>query len=243
MKKYIIRIDDASEYMDVDKWSQMEELLDKYGVKPIFGIIPDNHDDSLTGIYERDRGFWDKANRWIIKGWTPAMHGFQHVYVTESGGINPVNKRSEFAGLPYEVQEEKIEHGWKILKEHHMNPNIFFAPSHTFDNNTLHAIKEKTDIRIISDTIAYDAYKDGDFWFIPQQSGRVRKLPFKIITFCYHPNMMKERDYKILNSFLDKHRTDFINNYMDILNERHLGLLDRIIRRVYFARREIRLPL
>jgi predicted deacetylase len=237
MKKYIIRLDDASEYMDVDKWSQIEELLDKHGVKPIFGIIPDNHDYSLTSIYKRDQSFWEKAHRWIIKGWIPAMHGCEHLYVTENGGVNPVNKRSEFAGLPYEVQEKKIERGWEILKEHHINPNIFFAPSHTFDNNTLHAIKKKTDIRIISDTIAYDAYKDGDFWFIPQQSGRVRKLPFKIVTFCYHPNMMQEIDYKVLNVFLEKHRLEFINYYPDILNERHPGLLDRIIRRVYFVKR------
>jgi predicted deacetylase len=210
LKKYIIRLDDASEYMDVEKWSQMEELLDKYGVKPIFGIIPDNHDDSLTSMYNHEPDFWNKAHRWIAKGWIPAMHGCEHLYVTENGGVNPINKRSEFAGLSYDVQAEKIERGWEILKEHYIQPNIFFAPSHTFDDNTLHAIKNRTDIRIISDTIAYDAYKDGDFWFIPQQSGRVRRLPFKIVTFCYHPNMMQERDYTMLNNFLGKHHLEFI---------------------------------
>lgn len=29
MSKYIIRLDDASDYMDVEKWQQMEDLLDK----------------------------------------------------------------------------------------------------------------------------------------------------------------------------------------------------------------------
>ena len=48
MRTYLIRLDDASEYMDLDKWSRMEELLDKYNIKPIFGIIPDNQDPKLV---------------------------------------------------------------------------------------------------------------------------------------------------------------------------------------------------
>ena len=30
-----MRLDDASEYMDVEKWQRMENLLDKYGIKPM----------------------------------------------------------------------------------------------------------------------------------------------------------------------------------------------------------------
>ena len=32
MKKYYIRLDEASEYRDVEKWIRLEELLDKYGI-------------------------------------------------------------------------------------------------------------------------------------------------------------------------------------------------------------------
>lgn len=35
MSRYIMRLDDASEYMDVEKWQRMENLLDKYGIKPM----------------------------------------------------------------------------------------------------------------------------------------------------------------------------------------------------------------
>ena len=193
MSQYILRLDDASDYMDVKKWQRMEELLDQYGIKPLVGVIPDNLDSSLTDTYEQDPEFWDKTARWKEKGWELALHGCYHKYTTKEGGINPVNQRSEFAGVPLDRQKEMIRHGVDVLKGHDIEPKVFFAPSHTFDENTLVALKEESDIRIISDTIANDVYFENNFYFIPQQSGRVRKLPFKMVTFCYHPNIRGRR--------------------------------------------------
>ena len=42
--RYLIRLDDACPYMDRVKWQRMENILDKYGVKPLVGIIPANAD-------------------------------------------------------------------------------------------------------------------------------------------------------------------------------------------------------
>ena len=129
MGQYILRLDDASDHMDLEKWICIEKLLDRYEVKPIFGIIPQNGDESLVSKYEKNPAFWDLMHNWIDKDWIPAMHGYEHRYVTKNGGINPVNKRSEFAGLPYEEQAEKIKKGYQILVEHGIAPEIFFAPS------------------------------------------------------------------------------------------------------------------
>ena len=41
---YLVRLDDASEYMDIEKWKIVEGILDKYQIKPLVGIIPDNKD-------------------------------------------------------------------------------------------------------------------------------------------------------------------------------------------------------
>ena len=208
MSKYIIRLDDACEKMDVEKWDRMEKLLDKYKVKPLVGVIP-HCEDPMMDKYEFDAEFWKKVEIWKNKGWTIAMHGYNHVYGTPCGGMNPVNKRSEFAGLSYEEQAEKIERGWEILIDYGFHPEVFFAPSHTFDENTLKALKNKTTIRVISDTIASDVYKKDDFWFIPQQSGSVRKLPLKTVTFCYHPNTMTDKSFEILEAFLDSYQNRF----------------------------------
>ena len=82
MSQYILRLDDASDYMDVKKWQRMEELLDQYGIKPLVGVIPDNRDSSLTDTYEQDPEFWDKTARWKEKGWELALHGCYHKYPT-----------------------------------------------------------------------------------------------------------------------------------------------------------------
>lgn len=236
MSKYLLRLDDASDFMDVEKWLRMEELLAQYDVKPIFGIIPKNADVSLVSKYERNPGFWGLIQSWIGKGWTPAMHGYEHCYVTENGGINPVNKRSEFAGLPYAEQREKLEKGYAILKGHGVEPKIFFAPSHTFDEDTLKALEDATPIRVISDTIANDIYKKGAFWFIPQQSGRVRKLPFKTVTFCYHPNAMNDVAFNALKVFLNKNHSCF-SSYLQLqFKEREINRFDLMLRKIYFIR-------
>lgn len=235
MSKYILRLDDACEKMDIEKWDRIEQLLDKYGVKPLVGVIP-HCEDPMMDDYPIDSNFWSKVNNWISKDWSIAMHGYNHVYSTECGGINPINKRSEFAGEPLEVQKEKIRKGISIMREHGINPKTFFAPSHTFDRNTLLALKAESDINIISDTIANDVYYQDDFQFVPQQSGRVRKLPFKVVTFCYHPNMMQENDFLILECFLEKNSDLFIEFPIE-KNHRKFDFYDFLIKKMYFLRR------
>ena len=126
-------------------------------------------------------------------------------------GLNPFWKRSEFAGIPLERQKEKIRKGITVLHQHGFEPKYFFAPSHTFDLNTLEALRVETDIRIVSDTIGRYPYKYGDFVFIPQISGHCAKMSLSgIYTFCFHPNTMKESSYVALEEFLAKKHNQFI---------------------------------
>ncbi len=237
MSQYILRLDDASDYMDTKKWQRMEELLEQYGVKPLVGIIPDNRDPSLVESYQQDPAFWTKVERWKDKGWELALHGCYHKYITEEGGMNPVNKRSEFAGVPLEQQCQMIRHGVETLKQHGISPRVFFAPSHTFDENTLAALKAGSEIRIISDTVANDVYYQDEFYFIPQQSGHVRKLPFRVVTFCYHPNMMEDADFAALEAFLKNHIQCFASVSDLAMKKRAKSTLDWMLRKIYFAKR------
>ncbi len=234
MPKYIMRLDDACEKMDVEKWKRMESILDKYGVRPLVGVIP-RCEDPMMAQYSFNPDFWETVSKWISKNWTIAMHGYNHVYTTNCGGINPVNKRSEFAGLPLETQKEKIRKGVDVFRQHGINPKVFFAPSHTFDENTLLALKEESDIRIVSDTIANKPYSKYDMTFVPQQSGRVRKLPFNMVTFCYHPNTMKNSDFLDLELFLQQNQC-FVDFPINMVT-RKLGVFDRFLKKIYYARR------
>lgn len=233
---YLLRLDDASQYMNKTNWQKMEQLLDQYSIKPIVGVIPINRDKELLkyGVVEE---FWELAKNWQTKGWTIALHGCTHVYETEDGGINPVNMRSEFAGLSLDRQKKKIRTGYSVLLSHEIYPELFYAPSHTFDLNTLEALKEETNIRVISDTVANDVYFENDFFFIPQQSGHVRKLPFKTVTFCYHPNTMKDIDFDVLENFLKQYRDRFGAVSIRALMKKRKSIYDRALRKLYFIRR------
>lgn len=236
MSKYIIRLDDAAEKMNITKWNKMEKLLDKYNIKPLVGVIP-NCKDPMMDVYQKDLNFWKKVNKWEKKGWTIALHGYEHLYCTNDGGINPVNLRSEFAGVSLEDQKLKIKKGVRIFEEHGINPKVFFAPSHTFDENTIEALKSETSIRIISDTISNKPYTKYGITFIPQQSGKVRKLPFNTVTFCYHPNEMKKNDFEYLEIFLKKNKESFISFPLVTTNKK-VSFYDTILKKIYFLRKE-----
>jgi predicted deacetylase len=235
---YYLRLDDASPFANQANWSKMENLLDKYGVKPIVGIIPDNQDPSMLKNYQQNLSFWDDALRWQSKGWLIALHGYHHLYTTTEGGINPVHQRSEFAGLPMQLQKDMLQKGCAILRSHHIEPKAFFAPSHTFDEQTVTALLEGTSIRMISDTIAWNVYWKNGMFYLPQQAGRVRRLPFRFTTFCYHPNTMNDSAFEILESFLKKNQSKFGDPSSFALKKRHLSLFDRALRALYLHRKK-----
>jgi len=237
---YLIRLDDASEYMDINNWGKIEILLDKYNIKPLVGVIPKNQDESLISVYKKDEKFWQKVKNWERKKWEIALHGYKHVYETKCGGLNPINLRSEFAGVSLERQKDKIREGINIFKKRNINTRVFFAPSHTFDKNTIIALREESNIRIISDTIANDIYKKNDFYYIPQQSGKVRNLNFKVTTFCYHPNEMNKKDFLELENFIKKNKEKFISFKKISLKNRKYSLYDKLLKFLYFSKRAIK---
>ena len=54
----LIRIDDIAENMNWDLMDKCEILFDKYNIKPVLGVIPNNRDKELMK-YERRNNFWD----------------------------------------------------------------------------------------------------------------------------------------------------------------------------------------
>lgn len=238
---YLIRLDDACPTMDKEKWQRMEELLLKYNIRPMVGIIPSNADPEQI-ISAVDDCFWEKIRIWEQNGWAIALHGYDHCYISQSSGINPLWNRSEFAGVPLDIQKQKISEGIRIFRANGIEPLYFFAPSHTFDENTLKALRECTNIRIISDTIATRPYRKEDFIFIPQFGGRCREMNLPgIFTFCFHPNIMDDDDFRKLEEFIIRNSSDIISfNELDLSNVRSLNFLDSLVSRLYFLYRRFR---
>lgn len=234
-KHYVFRLDDASDKMDISKWQRMEDLLERNGIKPLVGVIP-QCEDPMMEKYQKDPLFWIKVKKWQQKGWIIALHGYNHVCTTNEGGINPVNKRSEFAGVPYELQLKKIKDGIEIFRMHGIEPKVFFAPSHTFDHDTIKALKDVSQIRIISDTWAWNSYNRDGITYVPQQSGQVRNVPFKLSTFCYHPNTMKDGDFEKLELFFKDNKDLFVPFPLE-QTTRKISVVDRMLQWIYFKSR------
>lgn len=241
MINYLIRLDDACPTMDSAKWESVERILDAYGVRPMVGVIPHNEDPDQL-IDAPDASFWDKVKVWDQKGWAIALHGYNHCYTTESAGINPLWNRSEFAGMPLDVQRDKIRFGIDIMRAHGIRPSYFFAPSHTFDENTLTALYEESDIRIISDTLAFRPYRYGAFVFVPQVGGSCRRMIFPgIWTFCLHPNTMSEDGMAELKRFLQRYSAKFIRfQDLDYEAAAEKTIADCAFSSVYFLRRSLK---
>lgn len=240
---YLIRLDDACSTMDAKKWKRIEEILDLYGVHPMVGIIPANNDPKQQ-IDEVDIEFWDKVKSWKMKGWSIALHGYDHCFISESGmsGLNPLWERSEFAGVSLELQKEKIRKGVVEFRSHGIDPMYFFAPAHTYDENTLSALREESNIRVISDTIATHPYRNGDFIFIPQLGGHCTEVKIPgIWTFCLHPSEMTEENFVATERFLKVHKNEIIGfDELDLKNLKGKNLLSRFLSWLYFARRRLK---
>lgn len=243
MNKYLIRLDDACPTMDAQKWQRMEDILDAFGVKPMVGVIPANEDPKQM-IDTEDSRFWFKVKNWENKGWAIALHGYDHCFISDKGmaGLNPLWARSEFAGVPLVLQKKKIHKGIEVCRANGIEPEYFFAPAHTFDENTLQALREESNIRIISDTIATKPYRKNDFVFIPQLGGHCTEMKISgIWTFCLHPSAMKEEEFIATERFLHVHKDEMFDfEKLNHTNLKDKSFIDKILSFAYFTYRKIR---
>jgi hypothetical protein len=86
---------------------------------------------------------------WQEWGWTIALHGFQHRYVSKNAGLVAVRKKSEFAGLPVETQREKLRRGMEIFAREGIKSRVWIAPGNAFDAATV-ALLPEFGINVIS---------------------------------------------------------------------------------------------
>ncbi|HUF09417.1 MAG TPA: DUF2334 domain-containing protein [Rhodothermales bacterium] len=227
--RYIVRLDDACPTMDATRWGMLEEMLDDLNIRPLVAVVPDNRDPTLQ-LDQPDPRFWEKVHAWIEKGWTIAMHGYQHVFHTVDRRrlVLPFYDRSEFAGLPYHDQAAKIRASWDLFRQQGIEPKVWIAPAHCFDRVTLQAIREETSIRIVSDGIARDQFYRFGFFWLPQQLWSLEAKRSGLWTVCLHPNSMSVSDIKDLKGSLasDKYRVRVVSAEFVICRQRRRSPAD-----------------
>jgi len=232
-EKYIIRLDDACPTMNHSKWNRLERLLERYYIKPIVAVIPNNKDKKLMVDVSNDE-FWKQVKTWQNKNWEIALHGFEHKYTTKYKSLVPINDYSEFAGVPLSEQRLKIQEGIRIFKENNISCRAWIAPAHSFDENTIKALKSESNISIISDGIAWSPYYEHEMHWIPQQLWKPRKMPFGTWTICYHPDDMKDKDFEVLEKFLEKNSQKFISIDELELTKKSKGFFEKKFEKAYW---------
>lgn len=175
MKKHIlIRFDDICPTMDHTQWNIADEILKEHNVKPLLGVIPECKDPDLM-IDPEKIDFWKWLKHLQDIGYTIAMHGCYHLYVTDKRGLVNESRHSEFAGLPYEEQYKMIVYGRNILRAHGIITDIFFAPAHSYDKNTLKALSD-AGFRYMSDGRSNRPYRVGGLICLPCKSFGVPRI-------------------------------------------------------------------
>ncbi len=198
----LIRLDDIAENMNWDLMKRSEQLFEKYKIKPVLGVIPNNNDTELLS-YPKNEDFWEQVRSWKKKGWEIAMHGSSHVYdkETENKDYFKYGGRSEFFGHSLEAQMLKIKNGLNKFKNENIEIRSFYAPNHTYDQNTFAALKN-SGISEIIDGYGLMPYTYRDIKFIPQLFYKVYALPFGIQTTQIHLNYWKQKDFENFEKFI-----------------------------------------
>jgi hypothetical protein len=186
-------------------WREVERILIAADVKPVLAVIPANEDTKLN-VCEPEARFWDIVRGWQERGWTIGLHGYEHRYVTKEPGLVGLNPRSEFAGVPAPVQAEKLRSALDIFRREQVQPEVWVAPGHSFDDATVGALKE-LGIAAISDGFFLSPHRDGrEMLWIPQQMWSLQYRPFGLWTACFHINGWTEREVRRFARDIDAYR-------------------------------------
>ena len=226
--KILIRLDDIAENMNWSLMKQTELLFEKYEIKPVLGVIPNNKDNKLLS-YPKKNDFWNQVRIWRDKGWEIAMHGSTHVYdkICENKDYFGYSGESEFCGHSLETQTSKIKNGLKKFNDEKIEIRSFFAPNHTYDNNTFVALKN-SGINEIIDGYGLMPYTENGLKFIPQLFYKLFILPFGIQTTQIHLNYWNQKDFDIFEKFIIKNSNKIIT-YDQALEKINNNLFYKII--------------
>ena len=209
---YIVRFDDITPGMNWEKFYKIKKTLENYNIVSVLGVVPDNQDPNLNieePILLDD--FFNRIRAYKAYGDTIAQHGTHHLYDTQDSGLLGINSNSEFSGNSYLKQLRKLAVGKEIMENHHIWEPFFMAPAHSFDLNTLRALKE-LGFKAVTDGYGFYPYEIEGINLVPQLVGKpISKIKYGIQTICLHTNSMSEDKINIFNEFIHNNNNLFLD--------------------------------
>lgn len=228
MSQFVIRCDDITPSMDWRKFNYLKEPLIKYNIKPIIGVVPHCLDEKLN-INLPEESFWSIIRSLASNGWVVAQHGYTHQYISSNSGLLKINSRSEFSGLDYTHQLNKLKRGKQILEREHVWQPVFMAPAHSFDNNTLKALSH-LNFQYITDGYGVYPYQMGKLKALPNLFSTPKHIGIGIYTICLHTNSMNKKQLDNIINFIINNRDKIITFDQALSSTPPSILIDRSIR-------------
>ena len=205
--QYLLRIDDLCPTVFAERWRELAALIAEFQLRPILAVVPENRDPELEQS-PVDPNFWATMRQMQAAGAAFALHGYRHLCASHGRSLLQLARRYEFAGVDASTQHAWIRDGLRILKGHGLNPQVWVAPRHGFDRNTLRALQAEG-IKILSDGLARVPYVREGLTWIPQQLWAPRHKARGLWTICIHPNTAPPEDLNALRSFVRTHQATF----------------------------------
>ncbi len=213
-----IRMDDITPDMDWEKFYFFLNLFREVGITPLLGIVPMNQDDNLRRN-DVKASFWEEMRKLQEQGYVLALHGYRHVYQTKSGGMFPLNNFSEFAGRTYAEQREDLQAAKQILENNGIQTDIFMAPAHSYDKNTIKALKDLGFTKI-TDGFGNKPYIWNGITYYPISFilGKSLKKKRGYTTMVIHANTMTKKDEEYYKNLFATYGKDMISysNYLQV---------------------------
>lgn len=235
-RKILIRFDDICPTMDFVQFERALKVLEEHNVKPLLGVIPECKDKELL-IESEHEEFWELMKSLQSKGYTLAMHGYTHVYDSKKRGIVNIGYKSEFAGHTYEEQYRRIKEGKEILTLKGIETNIFFAPSHSYDANTLKALAANG-FKYISDGMSSKPMIRYGILCIPCRTTGCPKISRKgYYTAVFHAHEWtrpdKEKGYWELVELCKNFKLDIVDFKTYVKRSRGISFVQKYIEKLY----------
>ena len=209
MSRFVLRFDDVTPNMAWSKFSQFKQVLFELAIKPIIGVVPNCLDQKLS-IESAPENFWEIIRNLAANDWTIAQHGYTHRYITHDSGLLKINRRSEFAGLSYDEQFEKLSCGKDILVKESVWQPVFMAPAHSFDAVTLSALAA-LNFKGLTDGYGVYPYQLGKLHALPNLFASPINFGFGVYTICLHINNMSQADITKTITFIKEHSGQFVS--------------------------------
>lgn len=188
----IFRNDDVQPYYKNEELRAVNDVFVEENVPVTLGVIPAPGNRSLASDSEFCRYLRD-LDRTHPGLFEFSLHGTTHQEETDFYG------RSEFGGLPYAAQRDRIARGARVLEAcTGVRPTTFVPPFNTYDENTIAALDERG-IHTVSGgawfTEAYydrsDSFRTGDALHVPSSHSFVANWS----TNEFHDNATLRRSF------------------------------------------------